>query len=88
MVALHGGVQAVALELMHEVLRFFEGVFDEDAFAGGVDLEHVEFCFWARPVEDLLKDMGDIFHEVHRVVPANHEVPSFVRFAGFLPGPF
>jgi hypothetical protein len=87
-VALHGGVQTIALELMNEMFGLFEAVADEDALAGVVDLEHVEFGFLTGPSEDLLEDVGDVIHHVHGVVPANDQVASFVRFAGFFLGPF
>jgi len=87
-VALHGGVQAVALELMHEMLGFFKAVAHEDALAGVVDLEHVEFGFVARPAKNFLEDVGDEIHGVDGIIPANNEVTRFVKFGGFLLWPF
>ncbi len=73
---------------MHEMLGFFKAVADEDAFAGIVNLEHVEMGFVVRPTENFLEDMRDEFHGVDGIVPANDEVTSFVGFAGFLFWPF
>jgi hypothetical protein len=87
-IALHGGVEAVALELVDEMLGFFKTVAEEDAFAGVVDLEHVETCFVVGPIENFLKDVGDEVHGVDGVVPANNEVSGLVKFGGFLLWPF
>ena len=83
-VALHGGVEAVAVQLVDEVFGFFETVADEDAFAVIVDLKHVKFGFLTGPAEDFLKDVGDVIHEVDGIVPANNEIARFVAVAGFL----
>ena len=87
-IALHGGVEAIALELMHEMLGFFKAVANEDAFAGVVDLKHVEFGFVARPGENFLENVGDEFHGVDGIIPANDEVPRFVKFGGIFLWPF
>ena len=86
--ALHGGVQAIALELMHEMLGFFKAVADEDALAGVMDLEHVELGFVAGPAKNFLEDVGDEIHGVDGIIPANNEVTRFVKFGGFLLWPF
>ena len=87
-VALHGGVQAIALELMHEMFGLFKAVADQDAFAGIVDLEHMEMGFVVRPAKNFLEDMGHEIHGVDGIIPANNEVTRFVKFGGFLLWPF
>src|SRR5438477_185351 len=47
LVALHGGMQAIFLELMHVMFRLFEALADEDTFAEIVDLLHMEFSLGA-----------------------------------------
>lgn len=74
-------MEAVLLELMHVVLGAFEAFADQDAFSLAMDLEHMDLGFLSVPAEDHLEDVGDIDHQVHRVVPANHEI---ARFEGVL----
>ena len=87
-VAFHGCVKTVALELVDKMFSLFEAVSDKDAFAVIVNLEHVVFGLLARPAENLLEDMCDKVHRVDRIVPANNQVTSFVSFAGFFFWPF
>ena len=87
-VALHSGVQTIALELMHEMLGFFKAVADEDAFAGVVDLEHMEMGFVVRPAKNFLEDVSDEVHGVDGIIPANDEVTRFMKLGGFLLWPF
>jgi hypothetical protein len=56
------------------MLRFLETFTGQDTLALFMNLEHVEFRLFPRPPENGLKDMGDIVHEIDRIVPANDEV--------------
>ena len=76
------------MQLVNVVLGFLKAVADEDTFAVVVNLEHVVLRFLAWPGENLLENVSDEIHGVDGIVPANDEVTSFVRFAGFFFRPF
>lgn len=67
-------MQAVFLELMDVVFRPLHCFPRQDAFALLVYLYHVELSFLPRPTEHLLENVRDVIHEIHRVIPTNHEV--------------
>ena len=81
-VALHGGMEAVAVQLMDEMLGFFQAVPNENAFPIIVNLQHVVFGFLVGPAENLLEHVRDVFLRIDRIVPANNDVARFVSFAG------
>jgi len=66
-------MQAVAVKLMDVGLGLFTGFADKDALALVVDLHHVFLRLFPVPPEDDLEDMGHVIHEVHRVIPADHD---------------
>ena len=80
-------MKTVALELMDVMLGLFHAFPHQNALALLVDLEHMKLRLFSGPSENLLKDMRDIIHEIHWVVPANHKVtrlqPRFRLFFGF-----
>jgi hypothetical protein len=64
-------------------LGLFHAFAGEHAFAVVVDFKHVEFGFFAFPAKNGLKNMGDVIHEVHRIVPADDKKPGVEVGAGF-----
>ena len=70
-------MEAVALKLVNVVLSFFHALASQNAFALLMNLQHVEFGFLLRPTEHLLKDVGDVSHQIHWVIPANDQVTGF-----------
>ena len=79
-------MQAVAMELMDVMFGFIKTFADEDTLAGVMHLEHVLLGFRARPAENFLKNVRDVIHQIHGVIPTNNDVARFVTFTGFLPG--
>src|ERR1051325_10408976 len=79
-IALHRRVQTVTLELMHKMLCLFQTFTHQHAFAGGVDLHHMVFGFRLWPMENLLKNVRHVIHQVHWIVPANDEVTRLKCF--------
>jgi hypothetical protein len=47
---------------------------DQDTFAFLVNFHHVPISFLLVPTKDCHEDMRDVIHQVHGVIPANHEV--------------
>jgi len=70
-------MEAVLLKLVDIVLGFFHALAGQHALALLVDLQHVELGFLFRPAKDPLEDVGDINHEIDRVIPANDQVTGF-----------
>ena len=68
-------MQAVALELMNVMLGLFHALTRQNALALLVYLKHVKLRLFPRPPENLLKDVRDIIHEIHRVIPAYNQKP-------------
>ena len=69
------------MKLVHIMLRFLEALTSQDAFALLVNLEHMKFGFFPGPPENGLKDVGDIIHEINRIIPAHNEIAGLQ--AGF-----
>jgi len=72
-------VQTVLLELVHVVLGFFKTFPGQYAFALFMNLEHMKIRLGFGPTEDFLKNVGDILHEIDRVVPANDKISGLQR---------
>jgi hypothetical protein len=78
-------METIFLKLVHIMLRFFETLTSQDAFALLVDLEHMKFGFFSGPPKHGLKHMGDVIHEIDRVIPANNKITRLqARFGLFL----
>jgi hypothetical protein len=67
-------MKAVFLKLVNIMLGFLERFAGEHAFALLMNLEHVELRFLFCPAENHLEDVGDVIHQVDRIIPANHLV--------------
>ena len=74
LVMLHRRMETVFLELVHIMLRFLETLTGQDAFPLLVDLQHMKFGFFPGPSEHGLKHVGDIIHEIDRIIPTNNQV--------------
>ena len=61
------------MQLMHVMFGPLHALARQHALAVIVHLQHVELRLRLRPAEDDLKHMRDVVHQVHRVVPANHQ---------------
>ena len=56
------------------MLRPFHALASEHAFALVVHLQHVKLSLLFRPAEDRLEHVRDVIHQIHRIIPANHQV--------------
>ena len=65
------------------MLGFFETLTDEHALALVMDLLHVEFRLFTLPAEDGLENVRDINHQIHRIVPADHQETRVLGQFGF-----
>ena len=63
------------------MLRFLETFASQDALALLMNLEHMEFRLLPWPPKNRLKNVGDIIHEIDRIIPANDQIPRLK--AGF-----
>ena len=59
------------MQLMHVMFGFFQTLAHQDTLALLVDLEHMELSLFARPAEHFLENVGDVIHEIDRVIPAH-----------------
>lgn len=86
MVRLHGGVQPVAVKLVHIMFSLLEAFACEKAFSLIVNLQHVVLGFLFGPAKNNPKDVRHVLHQVYRVVPANHQIAGlqFVAWLGLL----
>jgi 3-deoxy-7-phosphoheptulonate synthase len=73
LVTLHGGLQAVALQLMNIMFRTFHAFAGEDTLALMMDLQHVPLGLGLGPAEHFPKHVRHVIHEVDRIVPADHQ---------------
>lgn len=69
---------------MHIELGTLERLPGEATPALMVDLEHVPLCLLAVPTENALEDVGDIGHQVDRVIPADDQKARFLRSTGLV----
>ncbi len=65
------------------MFRAFFRVFGQDAFPVFMHFKHVTLGFLFIPSENLLENVGDIIHEVDRVIPANHHIAGLAGITGF-----
>ena len=70
----HGGVEVVFLELVDVKLGLLHALADEDALALLMDFEHVFLRLRMVPAEHLLEDVGDVFHKIDGIIPANDQI--------------
>jgi len=78
-------METIFLKLVHIMLRFFEALTGQDAFALLVHLEHMKFGFFSRPPKHGPKPVGEVIHKIDRVIPANNKITRLqARFGLFL----
>ncbi len=73
-------------EMADEEFRPFQALMCEHAFAFFVNFQHVPVSHGMVPAKNLLENVGDIFHKIHRIVPAYHRINWIMISAAFRGG--
>src|SRR3954447_1745147 len=73
LVVLHGCPESVRVQPRHVVLAAFSGAARHDGLALVVHLQHQRVRLRLRVTEELLEDVGDVVHQVDRIVPHEHD---------------
>ena len=73
-------------EMADEEFRPLQALMCEHALAFFVNFQHVLVSHGMVPAKNLLENVGDIFHKIHLIVPANHRINWIMIFAAFRGG--
>lgn len=65
------------MQLVHIMLGPLQGVADQHTLSLLVYLHHVQLGLLPVPAKHRLKNMRDVIHQIHRIIPTNDQVTGF-----------